>query len=127
MTIKKVLLTLPLALALSGCVVAIGDHEGDWDDNKSSSWKAEQNKNRTNITKLTLGQNRSEVLSQMGEPNITEAFTSSNGASYQVLFYRTHHEHGDGQTTKDETTALVFENDKLIGWGEDALQRLNKN
>jgi len=127
MTIKKALLTLPLAFVLSGCIIVSGDHESDWDDNNSSSWKAQQKENRANITRLSLGQDRPQVLSQMGEPNFTEAFTSADGSNYQVLFYRTHHEHGDGQTTKDETTALVFKNDKLIGWGDDALQRLNRN
>ncbi|MCP3674247.1 MAG: DUF3192 domain-containing protein [Gammaproteobacteria bacterium] len=126
MTIKKVLLALPLTLALSGCIIVSGDHEGDWDNN-NSNWKAVQKENLSNITKLSLGQSRSQVLSQMGDPNITEAFTNASGSNYQVLFYRTNHEHSDGQTTKDETTPLVFENDKLIGWGQDALQRLNRN
>ncbi|MEX2498222.1 MAG: DUF3192 domain-containing protein [Wenzhouxiangellaceae bacterium] len=27
---------------------------------------------------------------------------------------------GDGETTRDETTPLVFANDELIGWGEMA-------
>jgi len=125
MTIKKVLLTLPLAMALSGCIIVAGDHEGEWDDdNSTTNWKQQQNKNRANMTKLQLGQDRNEIVSQMGDPNFTEAFKGENGASYQVLYYRTHREHGDGDTTKDETTAVVFENDKLIGWGNDALQRI---
>jgi outer membrane protein assembly factor BamE (lipoprotein component of BamABCDE complex) len=120
---KKMLLILPLAITLSGCVIVAGD--GDWDDNvNTSNWRAEQNKNRSNITKLSLGQSRTEVLANMGEPSFTEAFRDANDVPYQVLYYRTHREHGDGQTTKDETTALVFENDSLVGWGNDALQRI---
>ena len=123
MFIRKVLIVLPLAMLLNGCVIVAGD--GDWDDDSSSSnWKSEQNKNRSNIAKLTLGQERSEVLSRMGEPNFSEAFKGDDGTSYHILYYRTHREHGDGDTTKDETTAVVFESDKLVGWGNDALQRI---
>ena len=123
MFIKKALLILPLSLALSGCVIVA---DGDWDDDdySSSSWKAEQRQNREKISNLSLGLQRSEVIEQMGTATFTEAFTADNGSGYQVLYYRTHREHGDGETTKDETTALVFENDKLIGWGNDALQRI---
>ena len=123
MTIKRMLIALPLALSLSGCIIVSG--EGDWDHNDSSSnWKAQQNKNRSNISKLTLGLTRTAVLVKMGEPTFSEAFKAENGAPYQVLYYRTQREHGDGDTTKDETTALVFENDLLVGWGNDALQRI---
>ena len=123
MSIKKALLILPLSLALSGCVIVA---DGDWDDDDytSSNWKAEQKQNRESISNLNLGQERSEIISQMGAATFTEAFTADNGSGYKVLYFRTHREHSDGDTTKDETTPLVFENDKLIGWGEDALQRI---
>ncbi|RLA04902.1 MAG: hypothetical protein DRQ47_02515 [Gammaproteobacteria bacterium] len=125
MTTKKLLLALPLAFSLSGCIIVDGD--GDWDDHySSSSWQSEQEKNRDNINSLVLGAKRSDVMIKMGEPNFSEAFTKDNGKSYQILFYRTHREHGDGETSKDETTALVFENDNLIGWGNDALQGVRK-
>ena len=125
MSINKIILALPLSLSLCGCVIVAGD--GEWeDDNLSSSWEAEQNKNRSNITTLDLGMVRGQVLSQMGEPTFTEAFKSEDGTAYQVLYYRTHRKHGDGETTKDETTALVFENDSLIGWGNDALTRIKR-
>ena len=123
MSIKKALLILPLSIALTGCVIVA---DGDWDDDdySSTSWKADQKQNRDNISNLTLGLVRTEVISQMGTPTFTEAFTADNGSGYQILYYRTHRQHSDGETTKDETTALVFENDKLIGWGNDALQRI---
>jgi hypothetical protein len=47
-----------------------------------------------------------------------------DGATYQVLYYRTHRTHSDGETTKDETTPLVFKDSALIGWGMDALARV---
>jgi len=124
MSIKKALLILPLSLALSGCVIVA---DGDWDDDDdytSSTWKADQKQNRENISNLSLGLMRSDVITQMGAATFTEAFTADNGSGYEVLYYRTHREHSDGETTKDETTALVFENNKLIGWGNDALQRI---
>ena len=33
---------------------------------------------------------------------------------------RTHRTHSDGDTTRDETTPLVFEDGKLVGIGERA-------
>ena len=126
MTTKNILLILPLTLCLTGCVIVAGDGEDGWsDDHNASGWRDEQNINRKNITKLTLGLEYPMVLTQMGNPDFTEAFTTEGGLAYQVLYYRTHREHGDGETTKDETTPLVFENNKLIGWGNDALQRIH--
>ena len=123
MTVKKALLALPLALTLSGCVIVAGD--GEWDEDIGfSNWRSEQNANRSKISNLTLGLERTAVISRMGSPAFSEAFKAESGAAYQVLFYRTHREHGDGETTKDETTPLVFENDKLVGWGNDAVQRI---
>ena len=126
MYMNRLLVILPLALTLSGCVIAIGDGDGDWDDNykSSSDWQDEEKTNRDNIANLILGQLHSEVINQMGNPTFSEAFKNDNGNSYQILYYRTHRSHEDGKTTKDETTALVFEGDKLIGWGNDALQRI---
>ena len=122
MNFKKALLILPLSFALSGCLIVA---DGDWnDDDDTSDWRTTQKANREHISGLNLGEMRSDVISRMGTPAFNEAFTAENGASYQVLFYRTQREHGDGETSKDETTALVFENDKLIGWGNDALQRI---
>lgn len=123
MKIYKALIAAPLAFSLCGCVIVAGD--GDWDEHRSlSNWESQQKLNRTNITKLTLGLEQATVLTRMGDPDISEAFTGNNGKSYQVLFYRTQRVHGDDDTTKDETTPLVFEDGVLIGWGNDALQRI---
>lgn len=43
------------------------------------------------------------------------------GRRHRVLFFRTQHRHSDGETSRDETTPLVFRNDTLIGWGDDVL------
>jgi len=59
----------------------------------------------------------------MGQANFSEAY-ETDGNQYQILYYRTHRVDSDGETTKDETTPLVFKNQRLIGWGQDALQRI---
>lgn len=38
-----------------------------------------------------------------------------------ILRYRTHHRHSDGETTRDETTPLVFVDGTLAAWGEASL------
>ena len=113
-------LTLPLtALALtaslSGCVIIGGD--GDWD---VEDWRHEQRHNQEVISNLTMGAARGQVLDQLGTPDHSEAFTR-DGHEYRVLFYRTHHRHADGDTSMDETTPLVFEDDRLVGWGDRVL------
>lgn len=119
MKIYQALLLIPLCLSLAGCITVYSD---EYDN--STDWRDEQSRNRENISNLTLGLTQSEVLMRMGRPTFTEAFTNSNSLSYSLLFYRTQRKHGDGQTSKDETTVLVFENNKLIGWGNDALQQI---
>ena len=123
MIIKKMIISIALLSLLSGCIIVDGDGEweGRWDDN--SDWEDNQNKNMNHINNLSLGQDRSAVITQMGTPTFSEAFQGEDGSNFTILFYRTHRAHGDGKTTKDETTPLVFKNDKLIGWGNDALQR----
>ena len=105
-----------LAIFLSGCIV-IGDRDNH------EEWRVEQRENREIISELELGTSRDRILILMGAPAFSEAF-SKNGDDYQVLYYRTQHRHSDGDTTKDETTPLVFKNDRLTGWGEEALARL---
>ena len=43
---------------------------------------------------------------------------------YEVLFFRTHRTHSDGETTKDECTPLVFRDGVLIGFGDKAYRQL---
>lgn len=104
-----------LLSTLSGCVIVAGDQ--DWDD---SSWQSQQRENRETISELELQADRSKIISKMGAPSFSDAFVKE-GAEYRVLYYRTQHTKSDGETTKDETTPLVFKNGKLIGWGNDLL------
>jgi len=100
---------------LPACVIVNG--EPGWGHH---DWKDEQRENREIIAGLDIGMQRSEVVSRLGTPNFSEAFTR-DGEEFRVLFFRTQHRHSDGDTTRDETTPLVFRNDSLIGWGDDVL------
>jgi len=117
----KILINLAAALlltfSLSGCIVVGG---GDWDHDDSSNWREHQRNNLRTISQLEINDSRETILDQLGAPDFSEAFSKGDD-SYRVLFYRTQHEHSDGETTKDETTPLVFKNGRLVGWGQDAL------
>ena len=104
-----------LAVSLTGCIVI-----GDRDNWKDEDWKVIQQDNREIISDLALSSDRASVRLKLGAPSFSEAFTHS-GDEYRVLYYRTQHRHSDGDTTKDETTPLVFKNVKLIGWGHETL------
>jgi outer membrane protein assembly factor BamE (lipoprotein component of BamABCDE complex) len=126
--IKRLILALPLAFALTGCVVVVGndDHDGEFDwnnSNSSSEWKQVQNSNKAKIAALEVGSSLADVKTAMGTPNINEAFTENN-QQYQVLFYRTRHKHSDGETTKDECTTLIFVDGTLKSWGQKAYSKL---
>jgi len=117
---KKILLaaTLPLMLGLTGCVISIGGEHSDW----GSDWEKTQKDNRQAIARLNVGDSREHVMTMLGEPAFSESFTQ-NKNTYQVYYFRTHRSHGDGETTKDETTPVIFLDGKLTGWGESALNR----
>jgi hypothetical protein len=100
-----------LTAATSGCVYVNGENIGQ------SDWRDEQRTNSKLISELEIGMERNAVLGRLGPPSDSEAFTR-NGEEMRVLFYRTQRKHSDGETTRDETTPLVFENDRLIGWGQ---------
>ena len=111
------LLTLAFAaLFLSGCVISI---DGDWEDDEY--WAKRQRENREAIADLELGLRRATVEERLGTPDFVEAFV--RGADeFEVLYYRTHRSHGDGETTRDETTPLVFVGGDLVGWGDTAVE-----
>lgn len=113
----RAVLLLALATGLGGCVFAIG---GDGDDyqHKDAHTKTEE-RNRSLIGLLPLGSPLAEVQSQLGTADFSEALRGKEG-EYRVLRYRTQHLHSDGDTTRDETTALVFLNGKLSGIGDAA-------
>lgn len=121
-SIKFVALVLAACLmtSMSGCVIVNG--EPGW---YGSDWEDEQRENREIISALEIGMEREQVVGRLGTPNFSEAF-SRDGEEFRVLFFRTQHRRADGDTTRDETTPLVFQNDTLIGWGNDVLASIRQ-
>ena len=118
--LKRVVPLILVSTMLSGCVVAIGNE----DFGEGSGWAKNERENRSAIDGLRLGMGIYEVQDMMpNEPDFSEAF-SVGGVSHRVLFYRTQRVHGDGVTTRDETTPLVFTDGRLTGWGESAWSNL---
>lgn len=109
------------SLGLTGCVVNLGDSESDWD--KNSHWEKSQQKNRQNLSKISLGMSKEQVSILMGAADFNEAYIQAD-KEVHVLFYRTQHTMSDGKTTKDECTPVVFSNDSVVGWGEMAYSKI---
>ncbi|MGI2002372.1 DUF3192 domain-containing protein [Shewanella frigidimarina] len=112
------------SLGLSGCVISVGDHESG---KSADYWQVQQDKNRDLLSKLSMGMSSDQVATLMGTADFSEAYTKStqNNAeqSIKVLFYRTQWAEGDGKTTKDECTPIVFRDDVLVGWGDTAYRQ----
>jgi outer membrane protein assembly factor BamE (lipoprotein component of BamABCDE complex) len=100
-----------LSLLASGCVYINGERVGHDD------WRDEQHDNRELISQLDIGTARAVVLERLGTPADSEAFMH-DGEEVTVLFYRTQHRRSDGETTRDETTPLLFKNGLLVAWGQ---------
>lgn len=123
---KKILLIAALtAPLLTGCVIAVSDGEAEthWAGKNSSSWQSKYKNNREVIAELKMDSSYQSVLTTLETPSFTELLKKDNDV-YQVLFYPTHSVHSDGKMTKDECTALVFKNDKLVGIGDTALDMI---
>ncbi len=109
------------AATLSGCVVAIGND--GFDDEQE--WEQRQERNNRYIRSLELGQRLAAVEADLGKADIKETF-QRDGDTFTVLYYRTKHHHSDGDTTRDETTPLVFVDDILVGYGTTAIDHATK-
>lgn len=124
--LRLTLMTVSVLVAsstLSGCVVKLGD-EASY--GHGAHHEVEERRNRQVLASLELGTPVAVVQQRLGEPAFTEAF-ERNGATVRVLRYRTHRSHSDGDTTHDETTALVFIDGLLSGLGETAYREVVAN
>lgn len=115
---KKILLSAVLAYTLTGCVVV--------DTLTLSDWELQEQSNRKDIARLQLGTSVEDILSTMGSPQFNELMTHRE-EKVQVLYYRTNRVRGDGNTTKDECTPLLFVNGKLQGWGNNVVNQIVNN
>ncbi len=121
MQVKKLVMMtmIPLALTMGGCVISI-DGDGD---GYHADWEDREYENRKSISNLALDLSHTQVTSMLGVPDFTEFHKSEDG-NYMVLFYRTQRIKGDGITTKDECTPVVFKDEKLIGWGDATYRKI---
>lgn len=72
-------------------------------------WETKQKENETFISNLLPGTTPDEVIAALGQPQFRDTYNSG----VDMLYYRTHEEHMDMFTTRDETTPLVFVDGKL--------------
>jgi len=107
-----------VALAASGCVIHVGPDEDSGYRSQNSVEKQEV-RNRDAIGRMALGTSVAMVMDELGEPDYSD-LTTVDGKEVRILRYRTHRAHADGDTTRDETTPLVFVDGKLVGTGEIA-------
>ena len=70
--------------------------------------------NTKNSRNLRVGMTKEQVKKIMGEPITNEKFCQPN-----IWYYYHEMVWGDGLVTEDECMPLVFENGKLIGWGNN--------
>lgn len=106
-------LILPL-IALNGCVIAVNTPDSE------NHWYDRQHRNERIIDHMPLGRNRALVEDELGKPDFVDSFLR-DGSTFTVLYYRTRQIHSDGKTSRDETTPLVFVDDKLVGRGTSAI------
>ncbi|WP_298439899.1 DUF3192 domain-containing protein [uncultured Ferrimonas sp.] len=87
-------------------------------------WEDRERHNLQQIATLQPGVSVDQVVLKLGSPTFSEAYSEPSGDLIQILRYRTHRTEGDGKTTFNETTPLVFRNGTLNSWGDAALQKL---
>ena len=83
-------------------------------------------KNQNNLLKLQKGMAKEAVIQVMGKPDFHEVYESLHGNTLVIAYYYTHHQKFDGKITRDECTPVVIKNDKLIGWGDDFYQWIQR-
>jgi len=124
---KKTLLTLlviaPMAISLTGCIVAVGGEDGH---SFSTEFGDREYKNREIIANMPLNSSYGDVSQKLGVADFNEAYQQGDD-SVQVLYYRTHRVHKDGLTTKDECTYLNFVNGRLVESGNGGEYTRNMN
>ena len=113
-SLLALLVVLPLASTLSGCVISVKDGEVDHSfmgDSEDRSYE-----NRKKVAQVQLGSSFVDMQEKLGVADFSETYTH-NEQTIRVLYYRTQRKHKDGLTTKDECTYLEFINGGLVQTG----------
>lgn len=115
---KKSLLTLlvvlPLATTLTGCVISVKDGEVDHSLMGDSGDRSYDN--RKKLAQVQLGASIADLQDRLGVADFSEVYTH-NDQTVRVLYFRSQRKHKDGLTTKDECTYLEFINGELVQTG----------
>lgn len=104
-SLLALLIVLPLASTLSGCVISVKD--GDVKHSMMDDSEDRTYENRKKIAKVQLGTSVADMQEKLGVADFSQTYTH-NEQTIRVLFYRTQRVHKDGLTTKDECTYLEF-------------------
>jgi hypothetical protein len=113
-SLLALLIVLPLASTLSGCVISVND--GEVDHSLMGDGEDRAYDNRKKIAKIQLGSSFADMQEKLGVADFSQTY-SHNDQTIRVLFYRTQRKHKDGLTTKDECTYLEFIDGELSQTG----------
>jgi len=94
------------------------------DDPTTMNWNDREAFNKKVISQLTVDGlvSQTDVQRKLGGPDISEA-RQHNTHLLQLAYYRTDRALSDGLTTKDECTALLYQDRILVAIGAAAEQR----
>jgi len=87
----------------------------------------EASENKDNLQKIELGLSANQVKNIMGLPRRTEAFSLPEGNNYLVWYYVTEKKAPFRGLEDWNYTPMVFEKDRLTGWGYLHLDEIRKN
>ncbi|MET0351275.1 MAG: DUF3192 domain-containing protein [Rhizobacter sp.] len=91
--------------------------------------------NQANVGQLAIGADRAQTMALMGtktaktrdgvvtNPFRSEAFKDAKGARYEIHYYVVAPNRKFQSLKLTQTTPVIFKNDALIGWGDEALQQ----
>jgi len=103
---KRLLGVIVITLLLCGCGLVTMTASG-----------IEASGHKSSLQKLETGMSMPQVKGVMGEPNKTEAFTSTKGEKVLVWFYLTEGRAPFRSLDDHNYMPIVFENGVLTGWG----------
>lgn len=97
-------------------------------------------RNREHLLKLSIGMSKEEAINIMGKKRFSAGnliysetplminnpyrseIVAGRDKTLEIIYYVTDVKKNDGVITDDELTPLVFEDGKLIGWGQTFLR-----